>query len=374
MGFSTDGIVETEDAYIVEGKIYIPKDNFKESVNQPKTRGLDPDRDNAGEMKWYRNAGTLTVPNLEPEGVLYTDKSYYFEYEPWSEPYLSDYEFWETAIGIRHEVDMVYDFENQTNEIEAISLRHTFTEPGRYVVKGNSIWSKAGGYTDIIGKYHPEMYYGEWYQQKTYSVIDPLSLLLTITGPDKPAFGINTEYSVPTPPADVTFEGWEVSPSTYTSAGGLMSRNLMIKFTDFGTYTLTANFAKPGGSTYSVTQTITLIAPSPPVDITIMGPKSPVPNGNIIFTTNYTSSAPETLTWEILPMTGVRSITPVANGYKCSIDFSNAAANVNYTITVEATNPHGNNFSNYSFKMGTVGPGYENPITIDTISDDTVTM
>jgi hypothetical protein len=91
-----------------------------------------------------------------------------------------------------------------------------------------------------------------------------------ITGNNPTALNVNATYSVTAPPTGVTFDGWEISRSNYQVSSGLGSRNLIIKFTDYGPYTLTANFTLSDGSDYPTTKTFTLSPPTPAPQVPLL--------------------------------------------------------------------------------------------------------
>jgi hypothetical protein len=93
---------------------------------------------------------------------------------------------------------------------------------------------------------------------------DPLRVNLTnpITSiTDKPVLNTSVTYSVPAPPSGVTFTNWTVTPSTFVATGGTNNRNLTVRFTAAGTYTLSANFTLPNNTTYSATRTVNVVNP-----------------------------------------------------------------------------------------------------------------
>jgi subtilisin family serine protease len=85
---------------------------------------------------------------------------------------------------------------------------------------------------------------------------------MSITGPDSPSYNTNVTYSVPaTLPPGVTFNNWKVTPLTYNTTGGINNRNLAIKFTSSGRYTLTANYTLPDNTAHSVSRTVNVSGP-----------------------------------------------------------------------------------------------------------------
>ena len=123
-----------------------------------------------------------------------------------------------------------------------------------------------------------------------------------ITGNNPSGLNVNATYSIPTAnnlANAFSFNGWTVSPSSgHSTTSGLNNRNLTIKFTAYGTYTLTANFRLPDGSNYSPTKTVTMAPPPPPAPI-ISADKSSVRQGDYV---TFTVNSPQTGTtyqWEI---------------------------------------------------------------------------
>lgn len=102
-------------------------------------------------------------------------------------------------------------------------------------------------------------------QEYTFSKTVTSSLSnLAISGPDSVAPNTNVTYSVAAPPSGITFNGWNIIPSTYTTTGGTTDRNLNIQFTAVGQYTLTANYTLPRDLPLSVTKTVEVVALSIP--------------------------------------------------------------------------------------------------------------
>lgn len=99
---------------------------------------------------------------------------------------------------------------------------------------------------------------------EAYKVITVINV--DVSGPDYPLFNNNVTYSTPTTlSAGVSFNNWTISSNSgYTVTGGTSGRNLTIKFTAYGTYTLTANYTLPNGSSCAVTKQITVTSPTPP--------------------------------------------------------------------------------------------------------------
>ncbi|MDR2911675.1 MAG: hypothetical protein LBV38_00010 [Alistipes sp.] len=257
VGCSPDPVIEPAVKEIV-----IPED-LEGLGNGPQTRGL--------KEVWYESetGGVLTGPDLEPGDILYIDKSYSFEYVPTGVtiPYHPDVAFIGVAIGVKVANSYLDDLKAYIPEYEnslrgPISMEHTFSEPGIYEVKGNLTYYWSSFKDGIMPEFY--QYWGQFYQSKTYTVVDPMSLLV-ISGPAAPAINTNVTYNTPTTtlPAGITFNGWTVSPTTYTSTNGLNNPSLTIKFTAYGSYTLTANFRLPNGTMYPVSMTVNLIAPKP---------------------------------------------------------------------------------------------------------------
>jgi hypothetical protein len=123
-----------------------------------------------------------------------------------------------------------------------------------------------------------------------------------ITGPDYPSLNTNVTYSVPAPPFGVTFNNWTVTPSTYVATGGLNNRNLTVRFTAAGTYTLSANFTLPNSTTYSATRTIDLRTPTI-TSVSVWPDVAAVRPGQLLeFTANGINLEQCTIEWE--PVSG----------------------------------------------------------------------
>jgi hypothetical protein len=124
-----------------------------------------------------------------------------------------------------------------------------------------------------------------------------------IQGTNPSSINANATYTVPAEenmPDNFTFNGWTVTPdSGYTITGGTTSRDLTIKFTSSGTYTLTANFQLPDGTDYAATKSFTLKPPPPPTPI-IAASHEYIPKGSVV-TFNVTNAGnPEySYVWEI---------------------------------------------------------------------------
>ena len=86
----------------------------------------------------------------------------------------------------------------------------------------------------------------------------------TITGPDSPGLYTFATYTIPTDmPTGTIFNGWEVTPNSYSAPKGMRDSNLDIGFTTVARYTLKANFTLPGGMDYSTTITVVVLPDLP---------------------------------------------------------------------------------------------------------------
>ncbi len=92
---------------------------------------------------------------------------------------------------------------------------------------------------------------------KTVEVIQP-----SITGPGKPALNTNVSYSLSD---GVALSGWTLTPGTFTPNPLPNTRSIAVKFTSYGTYTLTADFSLPGSTNYFARKTVTLTPPTPSI-------------------------------------------------------------------------------------------------------------
>lgn len=249
LGYDTDGIIVTDDAYIVEDHIKIPKDILEEIKNQPSTRALTTD----GGFHSSRNGGTLLGPNIEPTGVLYTGKDYSWSYRATAGSWLPDYDFfYESALGVMQNSSVITQI---TSSQDYLELDYSFSEPGEYTVKGNNVWI---GHIKVGGGllWDVETRFIENYQSITYSVIDRESLL-SISGPAMLSVNSQAAYSVQSPlPEGVTFNNWTISPSGATISSPNSLNTTISSFPMAATYTLSANFTLPDNVPYSVTKSV----------------------------------------------------------------------------------------------------------------------
>lgn len=135
------------------------------------------------------------------------------------------------------------------------------------------IWSKYPNFTrqqviDII--YSTSDRYLGRHNEYGYGLVNARKAVLgdlIILGEGYVAANTNTSYSIPTPiPTGVTFNGWTVTPSSYTLTSGTLSGNpLNIRFNTYGEYTLTAKFTLPDGTIRTDVAQVNRTPPAPTI-------------------------------------------------------------------------------------------------------------
>jgi hypothetical protein len=264
LGYNTDNVGVTEYSYIFGDGTIIPKDYLEGLESSPKTRSID--EPNRNQWVYSNNGSIINGPVLEAGDVLYTGKSYYFEYKPTTSPpshHPRDI-FVEATLWIgKGNSTKQYVISDSQNPF---GYNYTFTEPGTYTVKGNTMYEVYGSGTvgaDNIVRYR----YGEHHVEKTYTVVNPLSSLHML-GADYVNTNETTVYTVTSPPSGITFSGWTISPSSYTITGGTGSPTLTIKFNAQTMYTLKARYRLWDGSYHELSKSVLASVPSvsPPPD------------------------------------------------------------------------------------------------------------
>jgi len=193
-------------------------------------------------------------PELEMGGVLYTDKSYTFSYNPYSRfPEPNSFQFpWVDMIEIA-----VDGSRSERKRLAEVSIEHTFTKPGSYEVRGAIVYYIEKGVPFSSG------WYETYYRINTYEVVDALA----IVGSDTVDWNADATYGVTILLDGATFNGWSISPSAYKTTGSLNSRDLTVKFTDCLNYTITANFTKPDGTPYIATKQVSVRPTKPEITV-----------------------------------------------------------------------------------------------------------
>jgi hypothetical protein len=168
------------------------------------------------------------------------------------------------------------------------------------------IWSKYPDFTrqQVIDIIHSTAdRYPNKHTEYGYGLVNAHRALfghLVISGEDYTAPNTTVHYSLPSAtPLGVSFNGWTISPSTYTVTGGTTSSNLTIKFTASTTYTLTAKYRLPDGTFHNAQKIVDTRAPSITAHTwqSSGGPGVPATPGNYCFFTVTGDLNGATLEW-----------------------------------------------------------------------------